>query len=61
MGEDAVYRFITIMIEEIKHCTDMVKKQFNDKFVMTREDNEDFENSKNIGFAIKFSLMVMLK
>ena len=61
MGEDAVYRFITIMIEEIKHCTDMVKKQFNDKLVMTREDNEDFENSKNIGFAIKFSLMVMLK
>ena len=49
------------MIEEIKHCTDMVKKQFNDKLVMTREDNEDFENSKNIGFAIKFSLMVMLK
>ena len=61
MGEDAVYRFINIMTEEIKYCTDMVKKQFNDKLVMTKEDNEDFENSENIGFAIMFSLMVMLK
>ena len=61
MGEDAVYRFINIMIEEIKYCTDMVKKQFNDKLVMTKEDNEDFKNSENIGFAIMFSLMVMLK
>ena len=49
------------MIEEIKYCTDIVKKQFNDKLVMTKEDNEDFENSENIGFAIMFSLMVMLK
>ena len=30
LGEDAVYIFINSMIEESKHCTDIIKK-YNDK------------------------------
>ena len=32
------------MIKENIYCTDMKNKLFNKKLVMTREDNEDFEN-----------------
>ena len=32
------------MIEESKYCTDVMKKHFNKKLVMTKEDNEDFES-----------------
>ena len=33
------------MTEESKNCSDMMKKHFNKEFVMTKEGNEDFENS----------------
>ena len=33
------------MIEEIKYCSDAMKKHFNKDLVMTKEDNEDFDNS----------------
>ena len=33
------------MIDESKHCSDVMKKHFNKELVMTKEDNEDFENS----------------
>ena len=33
------------MIEESKYCGDVMKKHFNKELVMTKEDNEDFENS----------------
>ena len=32
------------MIEERKYCTDIMKKHFNKKFAMTKNDDEDFEN-----------------
>ena len=44
LGEDAVYNLIDSMIEENKHCTDIIKKHFNKELVMTKEDDEDFEN-----------------
>ena len=44
-GKDVVYNFISNMIEEIKHCSDVIKKHFNKEFVTTEKDNEDFENS----------------
>ena len=46
-GKDAIYTFITSLIEESKCCSDMMEKHFNKKFVMTKKDNEDFENSTN--------------
>ena len=45
LGEDAVYNFIDSMIKESKYCSEVMKKHFNKEPVMTKEDNEDFENS----------------
>ena len=46
LGEDAVYNFISSMIEESKYCSDVMKKHFNNKeLMMTKKDNENFENS----------------
>ena len=33
------------MIEESTYCSDVMKKYFNKELVMTKKDNEDFENS----------------
>ena len=33
------------MIKESKYFSDVIKKNFNKEFVMTKKDNEDFENS----------------
>ena len=32
------------MIEESKYCSEVMKKRFNKELVMTKEDNEYFEN-----------------
>ena len=32
-------------MEEINYCSDVMKKHFNKKLVMTKKDNQDFENS----------------
>ena len=45
LGDDAVYNFISSMIKESKHCSDVMKKHFNKELVMTKEDNVDFKNS----------------
>ena len=44
LGEDAGYNFIKSMIEESKYRTDIMKKHFSKKLVMTKED-DDFESS----------------
>ena len=44
-GEDAAYNFISSMIEESKYCSDVMKKLFNKELVMSKKDNEVFENS----------------
>ena len=44
LGEDATCNFISTMIEESKCCSDVMKKHFK-KLLMTKKDNEDFENS----------------
>ena len=45
LGEDAVYNFISSMIEESKYFSGVMKKHFNKEFVITKESNEDFEIS----------------
>ena len=45
LGEDAFYDFTISMIKESKHSSDVMKKHFNKELVMTKKDNEDFENS----------------
>ena len=45
LGKDAVYNFISSMIEESKYCSDVIKNHFNKEPVMSKEDNENLENS----------------
>ena len=45
LREDAVYNFVSSMIDESKYCSDLIKKHFNKELVMTNRDNEQFENS----------------
>ena len=33
------------MVKENKYCSEVMKKHFNKELVMTKEDDEDFENS----------------
>ena len=40
-----VYNFVNSMIEKSKYCSDAMKKHFNKKLVMTKEDKGIFENS----------------
>ena len=61
LGEDAVYNFINSMIEENKYCSEVMKKHFNKKLVMTKEDNENFKGSTKFGFVTKVMLIMMLK
>ena len=42
LGKYAVYNFIN---SRSKYCSKVMKKHFNKKLVMTKEDNEDFKNS----------------
>ena len=52
---------ILFTIEESKYCSDVIKKHFNKELVMTKEDNEDFENSANVGSVTMIILILMLK
>ena len=45
LGKDAVYNFVSSMIEESKYCSDVMKKHFDKELVITKKDNEDFEYS----------------
>ena len=41
-GENAVYKFMEKMLEEVKHCKAVVKKRFNKPLVMTEDDEQRF-------------------
>ena len=58
LGEDTVSNFISSMIEESQHCSDVTKKHFNKELVITKEDNEDLRTQLNVGSVI---IMAMLK
>ena len=58
LGGDAVYNFISSMIEESKYCSDVMKKHFKKQLVMTKEDNEDFYYLRSM---IMIILILMLK
>ena len=59
LGEHAVNDFIISMVEESKYCCDVMKNHFNKKLV-TKEDDEDFQNSGKCWICDKFTMMVML-
>ena len=45
LGKDAVCNSVSSMIEESEYCTDVMKKHFSKKLVMTKKYYEDFEDS----------------
>ena len=44
LDKDALYNFISSMIKETKYFSDEMKKHSIKNLVMTKKDNEDFEN-----------------
>ena len=49
------------MIKESKYCSQVMKKRFNRKLVMTREDDKILRSLLNLGSVIMLKLMVMLR
>ena len=41
-GENAVYKFMEKMLEEVEYCKAVVKKRFNKPLVMTEDDKQHF-------------------
>ena len=44
LREDDVFSFVNSMIEERKCCDGIVKRPFRKELVMTKKNDEDFEN-----------------
>ena len=44
-GNNAVFKFIQSIFKEYNYCKDVRKKHFHKNFVMSAEENEEFENS----------------
>ena len=42
-GENAVYKFMEKMLEEVKYCKAVIKKHFNKPLVMTEVDEQHFK------------------
>ena len=42
-GENAVYKFMEKMLEEVEHCKTVIKKHFNKPLVMTEVDEQHFK------------------
>ena len=45
-GEKAVYKFMEAMLDEVKYCKKVMKKEFNKPLRMTKEDEEDFKKAE---------------
>ena len=41
-GENAVYKFMEKMLEEVKYCKAVIKKHFNKPLIMTEDDEQRF-------------------
>ena len=44
-GEKAVYKFMEAMLDEIKYCKKVMKKEFNKPLKMTKDDEEKFQKA----------------
>ena len=45
-GEKAVYKFMEAMLDEVKYCKTVIKKEFNKPLRMTKEDEKEFQKAK---------------
>ena len=44
-GEKAVYKFMEAMLEEVKYCKKVMKKEFNKPLRMTKDNEKEFQKS----------------
>ena len=44
-GENAIYKFMEKMLEEVIYCQKIKKKHFNQNMFLTKEDKEDFKTA----------------
>ena len=45
-GEKAVYTFLEYMLDEVKYCKKVIKKEFNKPLKMTKEDEKKFQKAE---------------
>ena len=45
-GKKAVYKFMEAMLEEVKYCKKVMKKEFNKPLRMTKDDEEKFQKAE---------------
>ena len=45
-GEKAVYTFLEYMLDEVKYCKRIIKKEFNKSLKMTKENEEEFQKAE---------------
>ena len=45
-GKKAVYKFMEAMLDEVKYCKKVAKKEFNKPLRMTKEDEKEFKKAK---------------
>ena len=45
-GEKAVYKFMEAMLDEVKYCKKIMKKEFNKPLRMTKDDEEKFQKAE---------------
>ena len=45
-GKKAVYKFMEAMLDEVKYCKNVIKKEFNKPLRMTKDDEEKFKKAK---------------
>ena len=60
LGEDTIYNFINSLVEESTYCTDVMKKHFKKKLVMTKRDLNILRTLLNVGFVTMVMLMIKL-
>ena len=60
LGEDTIYNFINSLVEESTYCTDVMKKHFNEKLVMTKRDLNILRTLLNVEFVTMVMLMMKL-
>ena len=45
-GEKAVYKFMEAMLEEVKYCKQVMKRDFNKPLKMVKDDEEEFQKAE---------------
>ena len=58
-GENAVYKFMETMLEEVKYCKAVIKKHFNKPLVMTEVDEKHLKLWMGVTFVVKSALTKM--